>query len=179
MKLFRCKIILIAPNWPRQHWFPQLLEMLVACPISPPVLDDLLSQGRGKIVHPNPRSLNLTAWLLSTKSSAQRAFQRTLENSCLPLGDQELRDYNCKFRRFSRWYSEQKIDPYTATLKDCTHFRTHLFSSGPKYKTITGYRSMLSLVSAPIGRTPVGQHPVIIRLLRGVFNKRPPLKNDS
>ena len=86
------------------------------------------------------------------------------------------RDYNGKFRRFSRWCSEQEIDPFTATLKDCAHFLTHLFNSGLKYKTITGYRSMLSSVLAPIGRTPVGQHPVIIRLLRGVFNKRPPLK---
>ena len=86
------------------------------------------------------------------------------------------RDYNGKFRRFSHWCSEQEIDPFTATLKDCAHFLTHLFNSGLKYKTITGYRSMLSSVLAPIGRTPVGQHPVIIRLFRGVFNKRPPLK---
>lgn len=33
---------------------------------------------------------------------------------------------------------------------------------------------MFSAVLSPIDKTPVGQHPYIIRLLRGVFNSRPP-----
>ena len=33
---------------------------------------------------------------------------------------------------------------------------------------------MLSSVLLPIDNTPVGQHPYIIRLLKGVFNSRPP-----
>lgn len=33
---------------------------------------------------------------------------------------------------------------------------------------------MLSTVLAPVDKVPVGQHPYIIRLLRGVFNSRPP-----
>ena len=33
---------------------------------------------------------------------------------------------------------------------------------------------MLSAVLHPIGNIPVGQHPYIIRLLKGVFNSRPP-----
>ena len=35
---------------------------------------------------------------------------------------------------------------------------------------------MLSSVLAPVGNIPVGQHPHIIRLLKGIFNERPPLK---
>lgn len=33
---------------------------------------------------------------------------------------------------------------------------------------------MLSTVLPPVEKTPVGQHPYIIRLLKGVFNSRPP-----
>lgn len=33
---------------------------------------------------------------------------------------------------------------------------------------------MLSSVLSPINNVPVGQHPHIIRLLKGVFNSRPP-----
>lgn len=33
---------------------------------------------------------------------------------------------------------------------------------------------MLSAVLPPINNTPVGQHPYVIRLLKGVFNSRPP-----
>ncbi|XP_045161875.2 uncharacterized protein LOC123526694 [Mercenaria mercenaria] len=86
------------------------------------------------------------------------------------------KDYNCKFRKFNSWCSEQEIDPYTASLTDCAHFLTFLFDKGLKYKTITGYRSILSSLLAPIEKFPVGQHPFIIRLLRGIFNQRPPLR---
>ncbi len=34
---------------------------------------------------------------------------------------------------------------------------------------------MLSSVLAPVDKIPVGQHPYIIRLLRVVFNSRPPV----
>lgn len=37
---------------------------------------------------------------------------------------------------------------------------------------------MLSSVFTPIDNVPVGQHPHIIRLLKGVFNTRPPRVPD-
>ena len=88
MKQFHCELILIAPHWPRQHWYPQLLELLIACPLKLPAERNLLSQAKGKILHQNPQSLKLTAWLLSTDSSKQREFLKTLENYCLPRGGQ-------------------------------------------------------------------------------------------
>lgn len=33
---------------------------------------------------------------------------------------------------------------------------------------------MLSSVLSPVGKISVGQHPYIIRFLKGVFNSRPP-----
>ncbi|XP_063427248.1 uncharacterized protein LOC134710781 [Mytilus trossulus] len=84
------------------------------------------------------------------------------------------KDYKCKFRQFSSWCNQWKIDPYVATLEECANFLASLFDKGLKYRTIAGYRSMLSSVLPPVDKTPVGQHPYIIRLLRGVFNSRPP-----
>ena len=86
------------------------------------------------------------------------------------------RDYKSKFRQFSSWCDKQKVDPYSASLVQCADFLTFLFKNGLKYRTINGYRSMLSAVMAPVGNVPVGQHPYIIRLLRGVFNERPPMR---
>ena len=56
---------------------------------------------------------------------------------------------------------------------DCADFLTYLFNSGLQYGAIAGYRSMLSSMLLSIGNTPVGQHPYIIRLLKGVFSTRP------
>ena len=80
MRQYCCKIILIAPHWPRQFWFPIMLKMLIDFPVKLPVWKNLLSQGKGQILHPDPLSLNLTAWLLSTDISLQRDFQKELEN---------------------------------------------------------------------------------------------------
>ena len=83
------------------------------------------------------------------------------------------KDYKCKFRKFYSWCREREIDPYLASLDICANFLTSLFDKGLKYRTIAGYRSMLSSVLPPIDNVRVGQHPYIIRLLKGVFNSRP------
>ena len=84
------------------------------------------------------------------------------------------KDYSSKFNKFCSWCRTGKIDPYSATLTQVADFLTELFNNGLQYRTIAGYRSMLSAVLHPIGNIPVGQHPYIIRLLKGVFNSRPP-----
>lgn len=87
MKQGPCQIILIAPQWPRRHWYLDLLQMCIAEPIRLPQIPDLLSQPGTIIYHPDPKVFNLNAWLLSTDSFRQRAFQRKLEICCLPPGD--------------------------------------------------------------------------------------------
>lgn len=91
MKQYNCKIILIAPNWPRRHWYPDLLTMSVAKPIRLPVIRTLLHQPKTQIYHPNPQVFNLTAWLLSTNTSEQRDFQKGLENYSNQVGGQAPR----------------------------------------------------------------------------------------
>ena len=84
------------------------------------------------------------------------------------------KDYSCKFRKFNSWCSRREVNPYNASLIDAAEFLTELFSEDLQYRNIAGYRSMLSSVMSPIEKFPVGQHPYIIRLIKGVFNSRPP-----
>ena len=84
------------------------------------------------------------------------------------------KDYSVKFRKFNSWCSRREIDPYSASLTEAAEFLTYLFSEGLQYRTIAGYRSMLSSFLSPIGKIPVGQHPYITCLIKGVFNSRPP-----
>ena len=131
----------------------------------------------GENTSPKSRVSDLDCMASIDRSFKSKGFSestRKLLSASWRSGTQK--DYNCKFRRFCSWCREQQIDPYAASLKDCAHFLSYLFDKGLKYKTITGYRSMLSSVLAPVDRVPVGQHPFIVRLLRGVFNKRPPVK---
>ena len=86
------------------------------------------------------------------------------------------KDYNSKFRTYNRWCGEWEIDPHQPTLVDIAHFLTYLFEKGLQYRTIAGYRSMLSAVLSPIEGFKVGQHPTILQLIKGTFNSRPPVR---
>ena len=62
------KVLLIAPQWPGRHWFPDLVRLVHGSPWPLPVRKDLLSQVRGQIWHPNPAKLQLWAWPLLSPS---------------------------------------------------------------------------------------------------------------
>ena len=61
-----CEIILIAPAWPTQAWFPALLRLLVDHPRCLPSRRTLLKQGNNTF-HTNPQMLSLHAWRLSSR----------------------------------------------------------------------------------------------------------------
>ena len=87
MAQFHCQIILIAPKWPRRHWYTDLLQFLIACPRGLPPMPNLLHQPNSSINHPNPEIFSLHAWLLSTEVSKRKAFLANLENYYQPPGD--------------------------------------------------------------------------------------------
>lgn len=66
------------------------------------------------------------------------------------------RDYSAKFEQYNSWCSGQQIDPYSANLNQIADFLAYLYQSGLQYRTIAGYRSMLSAVLPPVQNIPVG-----------------------
>jgi len=81
---------------------------------------------------------------LKTKGFSKKA--RKLLSASWRSGTQK--DYKEKFRKFNSWCDQWKIDPYQASLEDCANFLTSLFEKGLQYRTIAGYRLMLSSVTA-------------------------------
>lgn len=57
-------LILVAPLWSNQSWFPDLCSLAVGAPWVIPTRRDLLTQGRGAIMHPRPALWKLAAWQL-------------------------------------------------------------------------------------------------------------------
>ena len=74
-------VLLIAPFWPRQPWFPRLVRLLVHRPVVLPRRADLLYQPGSGVVHPAPGDLHLTCWVLSRDPSEQQAFHDGLRRS--------------------------------------------------------------------------------------------------
>ena len=114
--------------------------------------------------------------VIDRRISSKRFSESTRELMSKSWRHGTQRDHKAKFRIFHSWCAEREIDPYLASLEDCADFLTCMFHKGLKYRTLNGYRSMLSSVLAPVDNCAVGQHPLIIRILKAVFNKCPPVK---
>ena len=69
------EVILIAPWWRKQQWFPRLLRLCVDHPLFFPYRRDLLSQQDQRYVS-DRKSYHLQAWRLSCDTTKQQAFQK-------------------------------------------------------------------------------------------------------
>ena len=53
-------------------------------------------------------------------------------------------------------------------------FLSSQFDSGKQYRTLNSYRSAISMTHLPVDGIVVGKHPLVTRLMKGIFNSRPP-----
>ena len=176
VKKEQTELVLIAPAWQGQHWYPILLNMLTEEPILLPVLRNTLSSPKGE-AHPMilNNSLHLAAWRVSGKRTRTQAFQKKLPSSSSRVWRKGTRTaYDAAWNRWASWCNQREIDPVQATVADVTEFLTNLYEDGLQYSTINGYRSAISSIHPLMEGHSVGKHPIITKIMAGVFNERPP-----
>ena len=80
-----CLVLLVAPLWPRQLWFPRLLELLVEELLRLPLRRDLVSgpPANPVVLEHTIRFLSLTVWHISTDCTFRRDFLNRLPRSLL------------------------------------------------------------------------------------------------
>ena len=61
----KCAVLLVAPLWRTQIWFPELMQLSVTDPWPIPVRCDLLAQANRTIWHPRPDLWALHVWPLN------------------------------------------------------------------------------------------------------------------
>ena len=59
------------------------------------------------------------------------------------------------------------------------NFLASLYQKGYQYNSINAYRSAISSVHENVDGVSIGQHPIITRLVKGIFNVRPPFPRYS
>ena len=79
------EVILVAPWWPSQSWFPHLLRLCVEHSLVLPYRRDLLSQQDQKYIS-DGKSYHQHVWRLSCDTIKQQAFQTRSLGSRQPLG---------------------------------------------------------------------------------------------
>ena len=89
------------------------------------------------------------------------------------------KSYNSLFGRWHSWCCEHGHDPISGPVTNIANFLAELYSAGYQYNLLNSYQSAISSVHEKIDGYNAGQHPTIVRLLKGVYNDRPPLPRYS
>ena len=82
--------------------------------------------------------------------------------------------YDAVWSRFLEFLHARGVSLSSVGLGVVADYLASLFSSGRAYRTITLHRSVLSSMFPPMGGFSLGTHPLLSRLVRGVFQQRPP-----
>ena len=78
------QLFLVAPLWPNQAWFQDLLRLLFDLPLRLPLWHHLLRQPHVPVYHQDPSLLALHVWPLSGRISDRRAFLGRLRSTPQP-----------------------------------------------------------------------------------------------
>ena len=100
--------------------------------------------------------------------------EKAIELLCNNTKSSTSKTYNVSWAQWSRWCSERKSDPVSCPVSDILTFLAEQFSQGKEYRSINVLRSAISSAHCHIDDKPVGQHPLIVRLMKGVSISRPP-----
>ena len=82
--------------------------------------------------------------------------------------------YNSAWRQWVGWCMERETDPLSAPVSEVLEFLYERFEAGRQYRTINTLRSAISMTHDEVDGVRIGQHPMVSRFLKGVFNIRPP-----
>ena len=66
------------------------------------------------------------------------------------------------------------FDPLSNALSNILQYLNNQYRSGLASQTINSHRSMLSMTLDPVEGQRIGEHPLVVQLLKGCFNSKPP-----
>lgn len=85
------------------------------------------------------------------------------------------KQYSSAWKRWDSWCTTRKINSVSTTITNICDYLTSLYDEGLAFSTINSHRSAISMTHIPIDGIRIGSHVLIQRLLKGMFNLRPPM----
>ena len=123
-----------------------------------------------------------TAQKTSASSSAylREAFEarglqaKTCELLCASWREGTQKQYDVYIKKWQHFCTERQANPLHSTLEVILEFLTELYDKGFSYSAINSARSALSSYVS-LDNYQVGNHPLISRLVKGVYQLRTPM----
>lgn len=168
-------VILVAPLWRTQPWFPSLLNVLVDLPILLPDIPDLIIPSLNcdcPVLETQPK---LVAWKVSGITSVPKEIpNNAIELLMSSRRSKTISNYNSAWKKWEGWCKQRGMHPFQADVSAILGFLADQFEEGRQYRSLNYYSSALSSTHLPVEGFPVGQHPLVVRLLKGAYIQQPP-----
>ena len=104
----------------------------------------------------------------------QQLSEKATELMLASWREKSSKAYDSQFQKWIGWCNKRGADPISCPIGEVVNFLADLFSQGYQYRSLNAYRSAISSVHDKVDGYDVGQHPLVSRLLKGVFHQRPP-----
>ncbi len=151
-------LLLVAPFWPSQTWFSELIPLLYRLPWEVPIRQDLLSQPQGKIwhavsmAHPRPQGL-----ISSLPANARAPATRKL--------------YSYKWRVFEFWGLAHAVDPVNCPIGPVLEFLQERLEAGASAITLSVYVAAIA-DRRELDDMPLGRNQIVSAFMHGVRRLR-------
>ena len=168
------EVILVAPWWPSQPWFPHLLRLCVKHPLFPTV-PSRSSVPAGPEVHLRRKVIPSARMEALMRHYKAAGFSDEVSRlAAAPRRPSTNRMYDDRWCRFSRWAAGQGFDPFDPTAAQVASFLFDLFDThGLSPRTIKGYRTCIGSVLNRTGKTRVVLHRTISDMIASMELQRP------
>ena len=81
--------------------------------------------------------------------------------------------YNSAWSKWCGRCNQRQVHPLSASLEEIMEFLANQFDSGLQYCSLNTLRSAISTSHSKVDNHNIGSHPLVSRLLKGIFNARP------
>ncbi|XP_038065690.1 uncharacterized protein LOC119735825 [Patiria miniata] len=112
--------------------------------------------------------------LIRKSFQMQNVSQQATEILMASWREGTRKQYSGYLERWLRFCRQGQVDPICPPVNTVLDFLAELYHSGLGYSALNTARSALSATVVTNNSTTVGNHPLICRFLRGVFQLRPP-----
>ena len=76
--------------------------------------------------------------------------------------------YNSTWKKWEMWCKQRGAHPFLVDVSSILGFLADQFEDGKQYHSLNYYRYL------PIEGFSIGQHPLVVRLMKGAYKERPP-----
>ena len=140
-----------------------------------PISSEPDSRGHGRSTPANTRHTASRMEHLRQRYREQELSEKATSLMLKSWRTKTNKSYDTLFTKWHGWCSGRDKDSFSGPVNNVVNFLASLHEEGYQYNSINSYRSAISSVHEEVDGYSIGQHPLVTKLMKGIFHDRPPL----